>query len=208
MSQHGILSKVSQNKPKRSGLAKVVYDHLVQPFAESSAPISHISRGAAIGMFVAMTPTVGIQMYIVGAIWILLRSLIRFHFNLPIAVALVWISNPVTVVPIYYVFLLTGNIMLGLDLSQSMDFSEFQQLFVQARQDPAVDMSEALLSSLMLMFWRFGWPMAVGSLVWAAPLAILAYPFTTIAMLKYRGLIARREGLTYAEWKKAHVRVD
>lgn len=193
---------------KRGPIAQVVYDHLVRPFIESSAPISHISRGAAIGMLVAMTPTVGIQMYIVAVIWFILRALIRFHFNLPIAVALVWITNPVTVIPIYYLFLITGNLMLGFDLSLGMDFEAFGQTFSQAKDDPAMGMGEALLGSFTLLFWKFGWPMVVGSLAWAVPLALLAYPVTTLAMLKYRNLIARREGMTYEAWKKSHVRLD
>lgn len=193
---------------KRGPIAQAVYDHLVQPFVISSAPISHISRGAAIGMLVAMTPTMGFQMYIAAVIWIILRALIRFHFNLPIAVAMVWISNPVTVIPIYYVFLVTGDLMLDLDLSHRMDFEAFRQMFSQAKNDPAMDMGEALLGSIMLLFWRFGWPMVVGSLAWAVPLALLTYPVTSFAMLRYRTLIARREGMTYEAWKKSHIRFD
>lgn len=186
----------------------MVYDHLVRPFIESSEPVSRISRGAAIGMLVALTPTVGLQMYIVAVIWIILRALIRFHFNLPIAVALVWISNPVTVLPIYYIFLVSGELILGLDFSHSMDFETFRQMFSQANNDPAMNMGEALLGSVMLLFWRFGWPMVVGSLAWAVPMALVTYPVTTLLMLRYRKLIARREGMTYDEWKKSHVRVD
>lgn len=184
----------------------MVYDHLVLPFVESSAPISHISWGAAIGIFVALTPTMGLQMYIVGMIWIVLRTVIRFHFNLPIAVALVWISNPVTMVPLYYGFFVTGDLVLGIELAHTMNFEEFRQIFMAAESDPATTMAEALLSSFMLLFWKLGWPMLIGSLLWAAPLAVAAYPVTTIAMLKYRSVIARRAGLTYDQWKKANVR--
>ena len=55
----------------------------------------------------------GVQMYIVAAIWVAARYLFRTNFNLPIAVAVVWISNPITVVPLYYGFLVTGNLFLG-----------------------------------------------------------------------------------------------
>ena len=201
-------SEVSQPKRKRSRLARLVYDHLVRPFVESSAPISHISWGAAIGMFVTMTPTVGIQMYIAAIIWIILRTVIRFHFNLPIAVAIVWISNPVTMIPLYYGFLVTGNLVLGIDMAQTMEFGDFRLIFQQAQADPATGLSEAMLSSFMLLFWRFGWPMVVGSLVWATPLAVLTYPFTTFAMLRYRYLIARREGLTYEQWRRTHIHLQ
>lgn len=195
-------------KRKRSGIAKLVYGHLVQPFIESSAPISHISWGAAIGVFVAMTPTMGIQMYIVAVLWVFCRSLLRFHFNLPIAVAMVWISNPVTMVPLYYGFLATGELFLGLDPAFGGDFAEFRRIFQEARGNASTDWSRALIGGIALLFWRFGWPMLVGSLVWALPLAAITYPVTTFAMLRYRFLIARREGLTYAEWRKAHIHPD
>jgi len=196
---------VSEAKSQRSGLSRIVYDHLVRPFVESEAPITHISWGAAIGMFVGMTPLVGIQMYTVTVIWTICRYLLRVRFNLPIAVAMVWVTNPITVIPIYYAFLVTGNLSLGMDFAQSFAFDEFRDLFSQAQEETATGPANWLYIKIALLFWTFGWPMVVGSLIWAVPLSVLTYPFTTFAMLKYRALIAQREGMTYAQWKKAHI---
>jgi uncharacterized protein (DUF2062 family) len=54
-----------------------------------------ISGGLALGVFVALTPTIPFQMLLaaVGSLF--------FRVNLPIAVAACWITNPVTAVPIY-----------------------------------------------------------------------------------------------------------
>lgn len=188
---------MSEAKPQRSGLSRIVYDHLVRPFVESSAPITHISWGAAIGMFVGMTPTFGIQMYLVTVIWTICRYLLRVRFNLPIAAAMVWVTNPITVLPIYYAFLLTGNLSLGMDFTQSLAFDEFREIFIQARAETATGPARWLYSKITLLFSAFGWPMVVGGLIWAVPLSVLTYPFTTFAMLKYRALIAQREGMTY-----------
>ena len=59
-----------------------------------------IALGTAIGMFIGMTPTVGIQMGLVLIFAFLVRPL--FSFNKVAAVLTVYISNPFTVAPIYW----------------------------------------------------------------------------------------------------------
>lgn len=54
-----------------------------------------ISKAFAVGLFCMMMP-VPFQMALAAGVAILVRS------NLPISVALVWISNPVTIPPIFY----------------------------------------------------------------------------------------------------------
>lgn len=49
----------------------------------------------AVGMLVAFTPTTGVQMVIAGFLSWLLRA------NKATSVAVVWISNPITMVPMY-----------------------------------------------------------------------------------------------------------
>ena len=57
-----------------------------------------IALGVAIGMFVAWTPTIGFQM----GLTVLLCAL--FRANKLVGVPLVWISNPLTIIPVYFVF--------------------------------------------------------------------------------------------------------
>jgi uncharacterized protein (DUF2062 family) len=59
-------------------------------------PPHRLALGAAIGMFVAITPTIGVQTILVVFLAWLLRA------NKAVGVPLVWISNPATAVPIYY----------------------------------------------------------------------------------------------------------
>jgi len=54
-----------------------------------------VAGGLALGLFIAFTPTIPFQMLLcaVGAI--------LFRVNLSIAVAAIWITNPLTAVPVY-----------------------------------------------------------------------------------------------------------
>ena len=73
--------------------------------------IFHLTRhsaagGVANGLFLAFLPIPG-QMATAALVAILLR------INLPISVVLVWITNPVTAAPIYFLAYETGRILLG-----------------------------------------------------------------------------------------------
>ncbi len=79
----------------------------------------HINRrsmaGAfAVGLFFAWMP-VPIQMLLAAAASILFRT------NLPLSVALVWITNPVTIPPLFYFAYLVGTWVIG-EPPQEFDF--------------------------------------------------------------------------------------
>ncbi|MCG8391544.1 MAG: DUF2062 domain-containing protein [Pseudomonadales bacterium] len=72
----------------------------------------HINRhslaGAAfIGIFTGLLP-IPLQMGVAAIL------AVRFHCNLPLSVMLVWISNPVTYVPIFYFMYRIGAWLLGM----------------------------------------------------------------------------------------------
>ncbi|MCA9175076.1 MAG: DUF2062 domain-containing protein [Planctomycetales bacterium] len=70
-------------------------------------PPHRLALGAAIGVFVAITPTVGIQMALVLVLAYLLRA------NKVVGLPIVWMTNPATIVPIYYSCYYIGRRMLN-----------------------------------------------------------------------------------------------
>jgi uncharacterized protein (DUF2062 family) len=67
-----------------------------------------ISRGVLIGLFIGFIP-MPMQMLAVVAFIPFIK------FNVPIAISMVWLSNPVTMPFMYYMEYQTGNFILGKD---------------------------------------------------------------------------------------------
>ncbi|MCO6457462.1 MAG: DUF2062 domain-containing protein [Pirellulaceae bacterium] len=70
-------------------------------------PPHRLAMGMAIAMFITFTPTIGFQMaLVVFFTWL-------FRANKLVGLPLVWISNPATIVPIYYGCYVVGRLLLG-----------------------------------------------------------------------------------------------
>ena len=99
---------------KSSGLRRLLRYRLIVPILRGRKASQFTARGAAVGLAVAMTPTVGVQMIFCAGLWMLLRAIKpSWGFNLIVACAWTWITNVFTVGPFYYGFLVTGQLMLG-----------------------------------------------------------------------------------------------
>ncbi len=70
-------------------------------------PPHRLALGAAIGMFVTFTPTIGFQMVIVVFLSWLMGA------NKVVGLPIVWLSNPATFVPLYYSCYVIGRSVLG-----------------------------------------------------------------------------------------------
>lgn len=102
---------------RRNGLVRFVRwlrYRFVIPVKRSRHPPQYTARGVAVGLFWAMTPTVGIQMMFVLAHWLAVQRFARrWDFNVIHAMAWTWVTNFATVLPSYYLFYVTGQILLG-----------------------------------------------------------------------------------------------
>ena len=147
---------------------------LIQPiFTINDTPHS-IALGTALGIFIALTPTVGVQM----ALAVILGTLIRA--NRIIAVVLCWISNPVTFLPMYYGYYWLGGKVLGIDTWTFGNFSErFQDLMLTRER-------LGYIASIKQLGFETALPLWVGSLIVATVAALPAYPLVLVLLQRKR----------------------
>ncbi|MEQ9407131.1 MAG: DUF2062 domain-containing protein [Fuerstiella sp.] len=122
-----------------------------------------IAAGVAIGMFFGLTPTVGLQTILIVIFACLTRRL--FYFNAAAAMAATYVSNPITMVPLYYFWYRLGAVFVGghVTLKQFAGLIEFEGLSNWWQAMCAVGL-------------EVGLPMCLGALITAPIGAALSYP--------------------------------
>lgn len=156
----------------------------------SEASARSVAGGIALGVFVGLTPTVGFQMAIAAVTATMLR------INRVAAMLPVWISNPVTIAPIYYLDYITGTWLLPGRSPEGVR----ARLLEFASSISAVGLRH-LWSSLGKAFGAFGRlgleviaPLVVGGLFIGAAGAAAAYPFAHLLVRRLRKKRKRRAG--------------
>jgi hypothetical protein len=100
-----IFKKTKSDKPSK--IDKLL-DKYKLPKAYFAKNRKSITKGISIGAFWALIP-MPMQMAGVMAITPFTK------FNVPLAIGVVWLSNPITYPPMFYIEYLTGNLLLGRD---------------------------------------------------------------------------------------------
>ena len=100
-----MIRKAFKKKSSGSKLDKFIEKYNL-PREYLSVNRKSVSRGVLIGLFWAFIP---MPMQMLGVMF----TTPLFRFNVPIAISMVWLSNPFTMPPMYYMEYLTGNIILG-----------------------------------------------------------------------------------------------
>jgi uncharacterized protein (DUF2062 family) len=111
-----------------------------------------IARGMALGLFIGMTPTFGIQMVLALALAFLLRQ------NKIAALIGVWITNPLTAPIIYGTEYQVGRVLMGLP-------------------HPTTDI-QFNYEAMQELGWLVLSPLCVGSLVIGISVALVGYALT------------------------------
>ena len=150
-----------------------------------------IALGTAIGMFVGMTPTVGIQMIVILAIAAVTRPL--FHFNRVAGLITVYISNPLTMLPMYAAFYYVGTLLVEAPMTPDEFLAQFEAALEQGWLDP-----------LRFIFAEVAWPMLAGSLLIATVTAVPTYPIAKQLVIAKRRLLAGAETETETEPRQAN----
>lgn len=87
----------------------------------------HVSRGVGVGLFVALTPTVGIQTGMMLGACLLVRG------NFPAAFVISWISNPVTMAPLYVGYHALGERVFSPIIEAGLDFAGYgEKVMIEA----------------------------------------------------------------------------
>jgi len=97
-----------------------------------------IALSVAIGIFITWTPTIGLQMMLTIALCFLLRA------NKLVGVPFVWISNPLTILPIYGPNYWVGCKILGHPPTEAWKKLATAGSFSTGWWDRAVDWFEAI----------------------------------------------------------------
>ena len=137
-----------------------------------------IALGAAVGMFIAWTPTVGIQM-----VMVFLLALV-IPMNRLAAVIFIYISNPLTMIPLYYLSYLLGLQILG---DQGMSYDEFLVFFNEIQE---VASRETFWTAMKVFLEQLGYPvlkaLTLGGTLIGILTAIPTYPLTLKWVKGYR----------------------
>ena len=164
---------------------RLIIYRLIMPVLRAKTPPEYTARSVLFGMLVAMTPTVGVQMPIVFLIWLPIRYFRpQWNFNVVVAMAWTWVTNVFTLGPIYYVFLVTGRLMLGEEGSLT-GYDEFVSMLQKSLETDAGTV-ESLWIYTVDLFRIWGVPMFVGSIPWAIIASWLSYRWSLHLVNRFR----------------------
>ena len=110
------------------------------------------------GMWVALTPTVGVQSLMVTSLALPMRA------NLPVSLVMCWITNPLTLVPFYFSYYWLGTLLLGFPTGS------YSTIAVRIRDQFALLPELGFVDSMRPLGHEILWPMCLGSLVLALDL--------------------------------------
>lgn len=166
---------------------------LLIPLKRGTRDPQHTARGVMVGLAWAFTPLIGIQMYLVFLTWLATRRFLKWDFSLVNGIAWTWITNVVTLVPAYYLFFITGRLMLGegLDLTGA-HYDSFSRSMLEG---PARDSGfwQSLIAWVDLIFGELGLTLVVGCIPWSIFTAWIGYHLSLRFVRRLQSLRRRRQ---------------
>jgi len=132
------------------------------PLMRSVHTPEYTARGVMVGIVWAMTPFFGIQMLLILLTWLVLSRIIGWEFSVINALAWVWVTNVFTVIPVFYVFYITGQMMLG-HFDELSGYQNFKTLFTVLQND-SLGFWQLVLEWLKTLASDIGWPLLIGAI--------------------------------------------
>ena len=132
-----------------------------------------IARGVALGIFIAMTPTVGVQMILVAIVHTLCRA------NRIAGFVMVYISNPVTMIPIYWLDYAIGWLVLQpISGIEWLGYQHFAELFDLSQAQGLGSAATEFASRAVDLGVGIAGPLCLGGLILGTVCAVPTYPIT------------------------------
>jgi hypothetical protein len=164
-------------------LNRLVHFRLVIPLMRSPHTPEYTARGVMVGLFWAFTPLIGVQMYLVFLSWLVARRKPDWDFSLLVSLAWTWVTNVFTLIPTYYLFYVTGEILLGRTgtITGYDHFAHAWQAALEAEGfiGPIVAYARTIASEQ-------GVPMLVGSIPYAFGMGWLGYRWSLKFIIRLR----------------------
>ncbi len=159
------------------------YQKFVVKILELDDTPKEIARGIALGVFIAMTPTVGIQMLAIATVCTIAGG------NRLAGVAMAWISNPLTIVPIYWLDYFIGSMILR---TRMVTIGEIAQV-VDLKSTGIFSMFFEFLGNLGTMTVGLAGPMFLGGAILGIFCAIPAYYVSVPLFAKWKEAFRREK---------------
>lgn len=141
-----------------------------------------IALGAAVGIFVAFSPAIGLHMLLAAALATLLRA------NPIPAATMAWISNPLTIPPIFTLTYKVGIVFWTPRSDLAID-EQLKRLLQLTHQSKAGSITDPLREAMQLGT-DFLMPLLIGGTMLGLALAALSYPVVLWAVIRARQAIA------------------
>jgi hypothetical protein len=135
-----------------------------------------IALGAAIAMFIAFLPLIGLQTIVAVAIAALFRA------NKAVCIPIVWITNPFTAVPVYSVCLYIGRLLLA----SPQDDTDVEVLNQLGEQEANGLFDAEFWMNLLKQLATLGTELWLGCAIVGVVAAILSYFAARWAVIAYR----------------------
>jgi uncharacterized protein (DUF2062 family) len=179
-------------------LNRLVHFRLVIPLMRSPHTPEYTARGVMVGLFWAFTPLIGVQMYLVFLSWLIARRKPAWDFNLLVGLAWTWVTNVFTLIPTYYLFYVTGQILLG-RTDTITGYDHFAHAWQAALE--AESYTQGFVAYVRTIVSEQGVPMLVGSIPYAFGTAWLGYRWSLKFIITLRK--ARHERKIRRQHRKA-----
>lgn len=136
-----------------------------------------IALGVGIATFIAFLPLIGLQTLVSVAL------AAAFRANKAVCIPVVWITNPVTMVPIYGACMTIGGYVTG---HQNSEHRSATLAALSRHEGFGRILEPGFWGDLLRVFLSFGIDLWVGSAVVAAVLAVLGYFSARWGVVHYR----------------------